>query len=47
MRLFIAFMLLFIVAGMFTRQVGWWGYFIIAGVASVMAGTYMLNTGVW
>ncbi|HEY8173540.1 MAG TPA: hypothetical protein VIH21_10690 [Dehalococcoidia bacterium] len=47
MRLFIAFMLLFVVIGMSSRSLGAWGYFFIAVAASALAGTYMISGGVW
>lgn len=47
MRLFIGFILLFVIFGMSTRSLGAWGYLIIVGAASVMAGLYMFTGAVW
>lgn len=47
MRLFIAFMLLFVVLGMFTRSYSPWAYFFVFVAAMGMAGTYVVTSGVW
>jgi hypothetical protein len=47
MRLFIAFMLLFVILGMFTRGYSSWAYFFVFVAAMGLAGTYIVSAGVW
>ncbi|HEX5479893.1 MAG TPA: hypothetical protein VFY79_09260 [Dehalococcoidia bacterium] len=47
MKLYLAFILVFAVLGMFTRAVGAWTYLLIAGSAVILAGLYLFSQRAW
>ena len=47
MKLYLAFILVFAVLGMFTRTVGAWTYLLIGGSAVILAGLYLFSQRAW
>lgn len=47
MKFYLAFILLFAVLGMFTRELGAWSYLLMGSVAIVLAGLYLFSTRAW
>jgi hypothetical protein len=47
MKIYLAFILVFAILGLFTREVGAWTYLFIAGAAVILAGLYLFSTRAW
>ncbi|HEY7801624.1 MAG TPA: hypothetical protein VIE40_03025 [Dehalococcoidia bacterium] len=47
MKLYLAFLLVFLALGLFTHRLGVWGYLLIAGASIGLAGLYVLSASAW
>ncbi|MBF6599309.1 MAG: hypothetical protein IVW36_02225 [Dehalococcoidia bacterium] len=47
MKLYLAFLLVFLALGLCTRRIGGWGYLLIAGATISLAGLYIVSTTAW
>jgi hypothetical protein len=47
MRLFLGFLLVFLVLGLFSTHLRWWGYVAAVAVAAAVAGLYTVSAAVW
>jgi hypothetical protein len=46
-KLFIAFLFVFLILGLFTPKLGGWGYFVIALASTGLTGLYIASSSVW
>ncbi len=46
-KLYLAFLLVFLVLGLFSHRLGGWGYLLIAGASVGLAGVYVLSASAW
>ena len=47
MKIYLVFIVVFALLGLFTREVGAWTYLLIAGSAVILAGLYLFSTRAW
>jgi hypothetical protein len=46
-KLYLAFLLVFLVLGLFSHRIGAWGYLLIAGASILLAGLYVVSASAW
>ena len=47
MKLYLGFLVVFLMIGMSTRSLGAWSYLAMGGAAVLLAGAYMVSASAW